>query len=284
MILTFSVSVLLLQASGMLILFTDAVVIGKFLPLGMITLFAIASNLTEYARAPISGITHTVSPWASTLEAKDEMGELQRVLLITARISTLIVFPIVLTFMLRGESFIGLWMGPEYAEPSGKVLWLLSLSLLFATGYQVIVATMMGISRHGGLVPAFVVEALFNIGLSILWVKSFGIIGVAWGTLVPRLVASCLFAPWYVRRVLGTPLRTFWMAVWIRPGLAMIPFGIGSALIERWWPADNLVLYFAQVFIALPLAAVPAWLFCLTSEEKDRLMPTRLLKRRAPNI
>lgn len=279
MILSFSVSVLLLQASGMLILFTDSVVIGAFLPLSMVTFFAIAASLTEYARAPISGITHTLTPWASSLEGDDESGELQRILLAAARIATLIVLPIVLTFILRGESFIGLWMGPEYAAPSGDVLWILSLALWFAVGYQVVVSTMMGISKHAGIVPAFVIEAICNISLSIVLLQSYGLVGVAWGTTAPRLVASIFFAPWYVRRVLGTPIVKFWLDVWIKPAVAMVPFAIASVLMERYWPADNLFIYFAEVSLALPFAFGGAWIVSLTPAEKSRLIPPGLLGR-----
>ncbi|MGB5160117.1 MAG: hypothetical protein WBQ27_03225, partial [Thermoanaerobaculia bacterium] len=81
------------------------------------------------------------------------------------------------------------------------------------------------------------------------------------------------FAPWYARRVLGIPIRRFWTAVWVRPGVAMIPFAIGSHLLERWWPATNLVLYFAQIAMVLPLAALGAWGFVLTPAEKEHLAP-----------
>lgn len=279
MIFYFSASVLLLQASSMLILFSDSVVIGASLPIGMVTLFAIAANLTEYARAPISGISQTLTPSASALEADDEGEELVRVLLVGARIATLIVFPIVLTFMLRGGSFIGLWMGPEYADPSGDVLWVLSLALLFAVGYQIVVATMMGISKHDGLVPAFIIEAVCNIVLSVIWLQSYGIIGVAWGTTVPRLVASILFVPWYVSRVLRIPVLTFWFTVWIRPAIAMVPFALASWFVEKCWPSHSLIMYFAQVAVVLPLAALGTWLVSLTPAEKSRLLPPRLLRR-----
>jgi O-antigen/teichoic acid export membrane protein len=285
LILTFSSSVLLLQASGMLILFSDSIVIGASLPIGMVTFFAIAANLTEYARAPISGISQTLTPSASALDAVagSEGDEVKHVLLVGARIATLIVLPIVLTFMLRGHSFIGLWMGEEYAGPAGDVLWVLSLALLFAVGYQIVVATMMGISKHDGLVPAFIIEAVCNLGLSLFWIQSFGILGVAWGTTAPRLIASAFFCPWYVRRVLGIPFSTFWLAVWIRPALAMVPFALGSWYIESHWAADNLVFYFAQVAAMLPLAALGTWVVGLTAAEKSLLVPPgsfeRLLSR-----
>jgi O-antigen/teichoic acid export membrane protein len=175
-------------------------------------------------------------------------------------------------------------MGAEYAIPSGDVLWILSLALWFAVGYQVVVSTMMGISKHKGLVPAFAIEAVCNIGLSVYWLQSYGIVGVAWGTTVPRLAASMFFAPWYVNRVLGIPVSRFWLTVWIRPAIAMVPFGFGSWLVEQWWPADNLILYFSQVFAVLPLAAIGAWFFALTSPEKSRIAPPGLLRRLVSRI
>jgi len=271
-ILTFSISVLLLQASGMLILYTDSVVIGASLPVGMITLFAIAANLVEYARSLVSGISYTVTPWVSALQARDALHEVQQVLLDAARIATLVVLPIVITFMLRGSTFIGLWMGPEYAGPSGEVLRILGLALSLAVGYQVMVATMMGISRHDGLVAAFAIEAVCNIGLSVVWVQRYGIIGVAWGTTVPRVIATVVFAPWYTRRVLGTPISRFWLDAWIRPAAAMILFAGGSYLVERWWIPTNLLYYFTQVALVLPLAAVGAWTVGITKKEKEALL------------
>jgi O-antigen/teichoic acid export membrane protein len=285
MIFSFSISVLLLQASGMIILFSDSIVIGAFLSVSMVTFFAIAANLTEYARAPITGISSTLSPASSALEAEGEDHELKNMLLVGARIATLIALPIILTFMIRGHSFIGLWMGGEYAKPSGDVLWILSLALWFAVGRQIVVSTMIGISKHKGIVPAVIAEAICNISLSLIWIQSYGIIGVAWGTTVPRLIVSVLFCPWYVQKVMGIPFLHFWATVWIKPAVAMLPFALGSWFIERYWPADNLFLYFAQVAIVLPLAVLGSWVFSLTTTEKSRLIPPgsirRLVSRRA---
>lgn len=169
-------------------------------------------------------------------------------------------------------------MGEEYAKPSGEILWILSLALWFAIGYQVVVATMMGISKHAGLVPAFIIEAVCNIGLSLYWLQSYGIVGVAWGTTAPRLVASIIFAPWYVNRVLGTSIPKFWLTVWIRPAVAITPFALATWQIEQIWPANNLILYFAQVAAVLPLAAFGAWAVSLTSSERNRLAPPGFLR------
>ena len=143
---------------------------------------------------------------------------------------------------------------------------------------------MMGISKHGGIVPAFAIEALLNVGLSIYWVKSYGIIGVAWGTLVPRVLASCFFAPWYARRILGTSIAAFWWQVWIRPTVAMVPFAAGCLLIERLWTANSLILFFTQVTLVLPLAAIGAWYISLTADERIKLTPVGLTGRSTSDV
>jgi O-antigen/teichoic acid export membrane protein len=271
LIFSFSFSIVLLQASGMVIMFSDSVVIGALLPLSMVTFFAIAANLAQYAMAPIIGISHTLSPWASALEADDQWDQVREGLLSAARLATLVALPIVLTFMLRGASFIGLWMGPEYAELSGKVLGVLGLSLSFAAASQIVTSTMMGISRHRKLVPVFIIEAVSNIVLSVMLIPTYGIVGVAWGTAIPRLVVSLCFMPWYVRRVFGIPILKYWVNVWIKPAIAMILFALASFYIERTWPAGNLLLYFSQIAAIMPLAALGVWLVCLTPLEKQRV-------------
>jgi O-antigen/teichoic acid export membrane protein len=268
LILSFSIYTTLLAASGRIINFTDSLVIGAYLPVSLLTFYAIASNLTIYARSIISGVTFTFTPLTSALQAKGERLELQRIVLKGARFSTLVILPIIATFLLRGDSFIGLWMGPQYGRPSGAVLQVLSLALWAQGGFGVVVSTMFGLNRHKGLVPFFLVEAVVNLGLSIWLVQRVGIIGVAWGTAAPRLVVSLLGGPWYLRRTLGVGIPIFWLNAWIRPTVSMLPFAIGSFAIEELWPATSLTGFFLQVAAALPLAALGAWALCLTSAER----------------
>ena len=74
-----------------------------------------------------------------------------------------------------------------------------------------------------------------------------------------------------MRRVLGTAIPKFWLEVWVRPIVALVPFAVGTYLVERWWSVTNLALFFAQVALVLPLAGVGAWLLSLAPEEKKSL-------------
>ncbi len=268
LIFSFSVFSFLLHVSSSLIYATDNVVIGAYLPVAAVTFYAIGGNLAEYTRTLVSGISQTMTPLASSTEATRDQQQVQKVVLFGARAGSMVVLPIAVTFMLRGSRFIGLWMGPEYAETSGKVICILSLTLLFWAGNSVTAGSLLGLSKHKPLVPVLLSEGLCNLTLSILWIRSMGIVGVAWGTVVPAVASAILFWPWYVRRTLGIQPLTYATSVWLRPMLAILPFALGTYAVDHYWLTERLIVFFMQVALVLPLALGGYWLICLDKTQR----------------
>ena len=273
LIFSFGIFALLLQASNYLIYYTDAMVIGSFLPVSMITFFAIAGNLTIYARDLVGGFSRIMTPMVSKLEVEAGNEKLRETALMAARYCAMAILPVFLTFIIRGHSFIELWMGPSYADLSGHVLWILSIPWFFAAGAAVFSSVMLGISRHKPVVPVAIAEGLCNLTLSIILVRKIGIVGVAWGTAIPNMAASLFFWPWYVRKTLGVPIREYARAVWLLPTLSLIPFALCSYLVGRFSPAPTLLIFFVQVAALLPVAALGAWYIGLTHEERETYAP-----------
>jgi O-antigen/teichoic acid export membrane protein len=249
----------LLQISSALIFSADSMVIGSFLPVAAVTFFAIAATLTDYTRSVLSAISQTMTPRASALDGIGAERELERVLLDAGALATLVALPITITFMLRGGTFIGLWMGPSYASSSGAILFVLSVALSLAAARQIVASTMIGVNRHRDLVPFYAAEGLINVGVSLYWVRTIGLLGVALGTAVPNVVTTLLVTPWITHRVLGTSTWRFAQAVWVRPLLAMVPFAAATWAVEQGWPGRSLVTFFAGVLVTLPVAALGAW-------------------------
>lgn len=269
LIFSFGVFALLIQASTYLVYYTDAMVIGSFLPVSMITFFAIAGNLTIYARDLVGGFSRIMTPMISSLEVKSGAQQIRETSLKAARYCSIAILPIFITFILRGHSFISLWMGPAYADLSGHVLWILSAPWFFGAGAAVLSSAVMGIGKHKPVVPVAIAEGLCNLALSILLVKKMGIIGVAWGTAIPNVVVDILFWPWYVRRTLGIPIREYARAIWLYPVVSLLPFAICTYVVEKLSPAPNLMVFFLQVAAVLPSALVGAWYFGLAREERE---------------
>jgi O-antigen/teichoic acid export membrane protein len=269
MIFSFSVYAFLLQVSFNLIFYTDSLIVGVFLSVGMVTYFAIAGNLMFYSRALIGGISALMIPRASALETRGNGIEVRTLTLKATRFASVVILPIALTFLIRGSSFIWLWMGPEYAGLSGRVLWILSLGLIFFAADQVATSIMLGLNKHRLVVLVVCAEAVCNVTLSMALVRSMGIFGVAWGTTLPSLAVSLLFWPWYMNRALGISIRDYLVSTWLRPAAAAIPFGLLTYGIERWQPAPNLAIFFSQVGAALPAAVLGFWYFCLEYPERE---------------
>jgi len=269
MIFSFSVHSFLLQIFAYLILSTDSVVIAAFLPVSYVTFFAIAANLVVYARGLAQGISSTITPLASRLEATGDFPGLRHTALTSACYSSALMMPIALTFLLRGSSFIRLWMGPEFATLSGKVLWILAWMAMFSAGPGAGWAVVQGIGKHKALVPVYLLESLTNLGMSIVLVRKIGVLGVAWGSTIPNLIVCLLFWPWFLRRTLQIPVRDYVVSTWGRPLLAMLPFALCSYLFERMIPAANLWVYFGQVAAAIPLGLIGFWYVCVPREERQ---------------
>jgi O-antigen/teichoic acid export membrane protein len=267
-ILSFSGCAILVQVSGMVILFSDSIVIGTLLPVSAVTFFMIGANLTEYGRTVLSGISYTLTPMvsAATVHHPERAAALLRR---SIRLGTLTVLPILVTFLVRGGAFITLWMGPAYGAQSGSILRTLATALCFSASYQMITATMFGLNRHRRMVPVFIGEAIVNLVLSLILVRRFGILGVAIGTTVPRLIVATLIGPRLARAILGIPKRVFVREAWLRPMAAMVPFAAASFLVDLYWPAPTLLVYFAQIALCLPMAALGAWMISLDQEERD---------------
>lgn len=269
LIFSFSFYSFLLNTFGYLILYTDAVVISTLLPVAFVTYFSIAGNLVTYARGLLRGITQLMTPMASKLEAEGKEDQLRHVTLTGGTYATGLMLPICVTFFLRGGTFIGLWMGPSYASLCGQILWVLTISTALAAGPGIAWAVMFGISKHRYLVPIFLAEAICNLGLSIVLIKRMGVVGSAWGTTIPNVLGSLFFWPWFLRRTLHIPIRTYWNLTWIRPIVSAIPFAAASYGVEKLWPASNLAVYFSQVALLLPLALVPFWFLCVEAEQRE---------------
>jgi O-antigen/teichoic acid export membrane protein len=252
-------------------------VIGAVFPMTAVTVFAIASGLVDYVRALAGGIRTTLSPLASALEARAQQQVLQVVILQGARYCTMLVLPIAAAFVVRGSSFIGLWMGAEYGGPSGHVLAILALRLAFLGATGAVASVMLGANRHRAVAGVMAIEALVTVAAILLLVRPLGVAGVAWGITIPSVAAGVLFWPWYVRRSFGVGVRQYIISSWVRPAIAVAPFAAAAWFIEVMWPAPSLLVFFAQMAALVPLALLGDWYVCLSSLERERCLALRRL-------
>jgi len=236
-----------------IIINTDSLVVGAFLSVGMVTFYSIGSSLVSYASQVSSAVSTTFMPMASSLSATGRSEDLQRMLIRGTQAMLGLVFPIALALIFRGSTFISLWMGPQYGHVSEVVLRILTISLFFSMADSTAGAIMMALNKHKPVARWAVYEALLNLGLSILLVRSVGLYGVAWGTSISMTFTHLAFWPRYVKKILGVPVTDYIWQGWGKVSLCAVPFGIICYVAEKYWRATSLPIFFAQIIVTLPI-------------------------------
>jgi O-antigen/teichoic acid export membrane protein len=249
----YSALVFVINVGAQVIYSTDNLVIGAFLPIGVVTFYAIGGSLIDYVKQIAAAIATTFMPLASRLSASSDPDHLRRLLIDGTRAVLLIVLPFELGLLVRGETFITLWMGPQYGPISGRVLMLLLVGAIFATANHTSVNMAFGLSKHKPVAIWTAAEAVANLTLSIILVRRIGIYGVAWGTAIPNLIVHVLLWPRYITRIADVPLGTYLVQSWLRCAAAAAPFAGACYLTDRYWPAPNLLVFLGQMAALMPV-------------------------------
>jgi O-antigen/teichoic acid export membrane protein len=179
----------------------DSLVISGFLGLSSVTHYSIGSRIAGYYNLLVTEAISSLKPVFSSLEGQGAFDELREKYLFSVKLNTILSIFIGGSILIYGKAFILRWMGAGYLD-SFHVLVVLALAMLCNT-FQIPPATLLyGISKHRVYSFIVVAEGLVNLGLSLLLVKKYGIIGVALGTLIPIFVTSFFIVPYYANRVI----------------------------------------------------------------------------------
>lgn len=243
----------LINLALQVIYYTDNLVVGVFLSPSAVTLYAIGGLVISYSRQIVSSMTTTFTPLASTYEAQGSFDNLRRLVIHGTRAALLVALPVQVALFFRGHTFIRLWMGEQYAQPSGTVMQILLVSVVFSSANTTSAGIVYGLEKHKRIALWGIIEGVLNLSLSVILVRRIGIYGVAWGTTIPSVIMEMILWPRFICGLLDLPVRTYLWQTWFRTALSVIPFGLACAATERYWPAHNLVVFFLQITVLLPL-------------------------------
>jgi O-antigen/teichoic acid export membrane protein len=252
----YSFWVFLVNIAVQLVYYTDNLVVGAFVATAAVTFYAIGGSLINYARQIVSSMTTTFTPLASTLEAEGKIDQMRRLLIHGTRAALILALPIYVALFIRGRTFLGLWMGAQYAYQSGRVMQILLISSIFASASTTSGGIAYGMEKHRAVGIWAIFEGVANLLLSVFLAKKIGIFGVAWGTTLPSLVVHLIFWPPYICKLVDMPVSRYIYQSWVRPAFAVVPFGFACYLAERYWPARHLWQFIAQIVILGPIFAL----------------------------
>lgn len=269
-LLSFSVSTFAIVVLSMFIFNSDNIVIAVLLPVEAVAYYAIAANLVSQAGTLTTAFSYLLTPRVSALSSR-QSPEIPGQVITIGKYAMLLILPVALSFLVRGETFLRLWMGPAIAAESTVILTLLSFLLWLNSGRSIIISSLTGLGQHQKLIPAFVIEAVANIFISVVLAQSLGLVGVAIGTLVPGAVVSGVIIPRYLRQIVDIRLRDYYLKTIILPTASAIPFAMASHGMEQATDPSGLAVFFLQILVLLPLIPAFAWLICLDENDRRKL-------------
>ena len=242
----------------------DELVIGIFLGAAPVAIWAVADRIISATQRLTNQGNTVLFPLIVDSDESQKLGRLQTVLIEGTRLSLATVTPIAIVLIVLSEPIVRAWVGPAMlgAVPVIQVL-------AIAVACRVATATGTTLLKGSGHVRylAFVNlgTGIVNVALSAALIRSFGLVGVAIGTLVPIMFASIFLTfPAACRRV-QVPLghaarRAIWPALW--PGIAV---ALALAAVHR--PSDTLAAALVQAAAA---GLLYAGLFMIAVGRRDR--------------
>jgi len=253
---TYSSYAFLTTVAIQLIYQTDYIVVGKFVSVAAVTYYAIGYSLCSYTSQAINSMGATFVPAASTYEAAGDTNSLLMLYKNGTRATLAVSLPILITLMVRGRSFIGLWMGPQYSHSSGTVLIILCSTFLFVFANRTAQAIAFGVEKHKMGAIWAIGEGVVNLSLSIVLARRYGIYGVAIGTAIPSLLVNVILWPGYISKLVGLSYSEVVWKVWAPVYLSSVPFAIATYAVNARFPAHNLIIFFLQTTAVLPVFIV----------------------------
>jgi O-antigen/teichoic acid export membrane protein len=271
----------MVNAADRVVLYIDAIVVTTFIGLAAVTPYEIGAKLIPYFMSLVLAITWTMTPYATACDARGDMDALRRLLLKGTRGSLFIASVICAGLLLAGDEFLLIWMDPQFLDEgtSYAIMAVLAWATLARASTSCGRQILFGMRRMKLLASLAFTEAGLNIGLSIVLVQHYGLIGVAWGTLISIVVAYVITQNVFIVRLTGVSGHHYlWQIL-----RATVPV-IGSMyLVSLWtdtWLVVNSWSWFGVEVLLLMVPVIPIGYLLVMNEDEREIIKRRLPFRR----
>jgi O-antigen/teichoic acid export membrane protein len=214
----------------------DNVVIAGVLGASYVTPYSLTSRLPVLFSINIaSKLPTAVFPAISQMFAEGNISKLQGVFIKLATISVRLAVMAATFVFIANQQFISLWVGPD--QYGGVMLncvfiyWILQDTIYRGTTALVYAS---GDLRNWTI--ASILEAIFNITISILLARTIGIVGVALGTSISKTITTGFSTPYFISKKLNMSFGYFIKKGILKPLLISLPGVLFAWLVSIFTP------------------------------------------------
>ncbi len=242
----FSGSMFIWGIAGRVALESDRIIIGLFLPMTSVGVYEIGLRICNYSRSVLYPV-FTFLPAASDLSARNETERLQQLYLIGTKYFELFYAFVAGGLFIFGRQFIQLWMGPGF-ENSVMILFILLAANVYQSQNVVAHVLLPGMGRLRAFTWIMAAYPILNLTLSVLFIRRWGLIGVALATALTYFIAESVFT-YFISRIFELRLsRIIWSVH--APVLAILAPAVlvGSQFVSLFQPSWGSLIAGVAIF------------------------------------
>lgn len=212
-ILHFSFFIVVSQVVEIINCNVDNFLLGRYMGVIPIAVYGVASQINSLYMQLSTAVSSIFSPQVNQIVARtNDNLELDNLFIKVGRIQFIVLLLVLLEFVLVGESFIVLWVGEEYRESFWITLALIipvTIPLIQNIGVEIQYAKNM----HKVRAFVYLMISIFNVIISIGFIKCWGAFGAALGTALALLLGNVLFMNYYYHKKIGLNIKKFWISI-----------------------------------------------------------------------
>jgi O-antigen/teichoic acid export membrane protein len=187
----FSGSMFIWGIAGRVVLESDRIIIGFFLPITAVGVYEIGLRICNYSRNVLYPV-FTLLPAASDLSARNEAERLQKLYLVGTKYFLLLYAFVASGLFLFGRQFIHLWIGPGF-DTSVVILFILLAGNIYQSQNVVAHVLLPGMGRLRAFTWIMASYPILNLTLSVIFIRRWGLVGVAAATAATYFIAETIF-------------------------------------------------------------------------------------------
>lgn len=245
-------------------------IIGNMIGLGQIVYFVLPNRLVNYASGVSQAIGFPLTPYFGAAVGRGDHDDLVKSWLNTTLALQIISLTMPIIIFFCGETFLGLWIGQEYAVAGRNVLYILLTGMvadsLAINAFRILTAQGM----HGRCALVWLVFSAFSIPVGVWGAHTWGVAGVAAATTGVTILAN-LLTVCMACATMQIPLTTYFSNTILRIATPLLLLILSLNVLTVTLVSKNYTNLLLQVIISGVIYFIAVWRFTLTEEIRIKL-------------
>jgi len=245
-------------------------IIGNMIGLGQIVYFVIPNRLVNYAKGASQAIGFPLAPYFGAAIGRGDHDELVKSWLNTTLALQIVSLAMPIVIFFCGETFLGLWIGQEYAVAGRMVLYILLAGMvadsLATNAFRILTAQ----GKHGRCALTWFVFSALSIPVGIWGANKWGVAGVAAGTTAVTVLANLITVNMACRVMRVSPMSYFRETL-LRLAIPLLLLAVVMMIMTWLFPVKNYTDLLVQLMVAGPIYILAVWRFTLGADVRERL-------------